>query len=384
MNDLTHSLFVISRNNLLACRIAFFLSGVAMGAWAPLVPFARERAGIGDGELGLLLLCLGSGSMCMMPFVARLVSKVGCRATMTTAVGAAILCLLALSVASQFHWLVVFLLCFGACMGTADVTMNLQGSMVERGLGRTMMSGFHGLFSVGNIFSALLVSVLLGIGLSPLSAVAVLGSVVAALLVAFGRHMLAYGEGAGAPMFTRPTRYVCLAGILCLIAFLVEGSMLDWSAVFLTTVRGMDISQAGIGYALFSVTMAVGRLGGDWLVPRLGERTVLVGGSAVAMFGMLISVLVDSQWLTLAGFVLVGSGIANMVPVYCSAVGRQQVMPVSQALSTVNAIGYLGILMGPAAIGFIAHLSSLSFALLITAGLLVFVALTSATVVRRG
>ncbi|MDO7897518.1 MFS transporter [Pseudomonas citrulli] len=384
MNDLTHQLFAISRNNLQACRIAFFLSGAAMGAWAPLVPFARERAGIDDGELGLLLLCLGSGSMCMMPFVARLVSKVGCRAAMTTAVSAAVLCLLALSVASQFYALVMFLLCFGACMGTADVTMNLQGSMVERGLGRTMMSGFHGLFSVGNIFSALLVSALLGFGLSPLSAVAVLGGVVAVLLATFGRQMLAFGEGAGGPIFSRPTRYVWLVGILCLIAFLVEGSMLDWSAVFLTTVRGMDISQAGIGYALFSVTMAIGRLSGDWLVPRLGERAVLVGGSALAMFGMLVSVLLDSQWLTLVGFVLVGAGIANMVPVYCSAVGRQHVMPVSLALSTVNAIGYLGILMGPAAIGFVAHLSSLSIALVMTAGLLVFVMFTSTTVVRHG
>lgn len=256
--------------------------------------------------------------------------------------------------------------------------------MVERGLRRTLMSGFHGLFCVGNIVSALLVSGLLGVGLSPFAAVAVLAVVALLLLSTLGRWMLRYGEGAGSPMFTRPSRFVLLLGMLCLIAFLVEGAMLDWSAVFLTTVRGMDISQAGLGYALFSVTMAIGRLSGDWLVPRLGERRVLRGGSVLAMGGMLLSVLVDSTLATLAGFILVGAGIANLVPVYCSAAGRQGAMPVALALSTVNAIGYLGILMGPAVIGFVAHLWSLSTALLLSEGLLVVVLLSVTAVARRG
>jgi len=380
--NLATDLFVITRKSLVACRVAFFLSGVSMGAWAPLVPFARERAGIGDGQLGLLLLCLGSGSMCMMPFVAKLVSRIGCRAAMYTAIIGATLCLLALSVVSEFSMLVLFLLLFGAFVGTADVTMNLQGSLVERGMKRTMMSGFHGLFSVGNIFSALVISSLLWIGLSPTQAVVILGILVVALLFTAGRHMLSYGEGAGSPMFTKPTRFVLLVGILCLIAFLVEGSMLDWSAVFLNTVRGVDISQAGIGYALFSVTMAIGRLSGDWLVPKLSERVVLVGGSCLGLFGMLLAIVIDNQVITLIGFVLVGAGIANLVPVFCSAVGKQQVMPVALALSTVNAIGYLGILMGPAIIGFVSHLTTLSIAMSATAALLLCVVFSSKTVVN--
>lgn len=383
MNDLAARPFSISQRNLLAGRVAFFLSGICMGAWAPLVPFARERAGVGDGQLGLLLLCLGTGSMLMMPFVAKLVSKVGCRAAMRTAVVGAMLCLLALSTVSNFTALVCFLLAFGAFMGTADVTMNLQGSMVERGLGRSMMSGFHGLFSVGNIFSALVISGLLWCGLTPWASVAVLTGLVVLLLLTAGRRMLPYGEGGGSSMYVRPTPFVLMVGLLCLIAFLVEGSMLDWSAVFLTTVRGMDINHAGIGYALFSVTMAVGRLSGDWLVPKLTERVVLVGGSCLALLGMLISVMVDNQIATIAGFVLVGAGIANLVPVYCSAVGRQGAMPIALALSTVNAIGYLGILMGPAIIGFAAHLTSLSMALTLTGCMLLFVMVSAGAIARK-
>lgn len=383
MNALTDDFYTISRRNLVACRTAFFLPGVAMGAWAPLVPFARERAGIGDGELGILLLCLGTGSLCMMPFVAKIVSKVGCRATMITALLGAIISLMFLASVSQFSLLVVFLLIFGACLGTADVTMNLQGSIVERGLGRSMMSGFHGLFSVGNIVSALVVSGLLWCGLSPVAAVFALVALVIALLLGVGRHMLPYGEGSGGSMFAKPTPYVLLLGVLCLIAFLVEGSMLDWSAVFLNTVRGMDISHSGIGFALFSVTMAIGRLSGDWLVPKLTERVVLLGGGCVALVGVMIAILVDNPFATLAGFVLIGAGIANLVPVYCSAAGKQGAMPVAMALSTVNAIGYLGILMGPAVIGFVAHLTTLSIALLLTGILLVFVIATSRTVVKQ-
>lgn len=383
MNALTDGFYTIYRRHLVACRVAFFLSGVAMGAWAPLVPFARERAGIGDGELGILLLCLGTGSMCMMPFVAKIVSKAGCRTVMMAAILGAVTSLVFLASVTEFTSLVVFLLIFGACMGTADVTMNLQGSLVERGLGRSMMSGFHGLFSVGNIFSALVISGLLWCGLAPVAAVIVLVAMVAMLLLTLGRHMLPYGESSGGAMFTRPTPYVLLLGVLCLIAFLVEGSMLDWSAVFLNTVRGMDISHSGIGFALFSITMAVGRLSGDWLVPRLTERVVLVGGSSLALVGVLIALFIDNQFATLAGFILIGAGLANLVPVYCSAAGKQGAMPVAMALSTVNAIGYMGILMGPAIIGFVAHLTTLSTALLITGLLLMMVIVTANTVVKK-
>lgn len=378
--DISH---LISSENLIACRASFFLPGVMMGAWAPLVPFAKARAGIDEGELGVLLLCLGTGSMCMMPFVGKIVSRVGCRATMTTAMLGAIAILLLLSSVSNFFSLVLCLLLFGACLGAADVTMNLQGSIVERGLGRSMMSGFHGLFSVGNIFSALVISGLLWVGLSPFASVLALTAISAAMLFTVGRHMLPFGEGSDGAIFSKPTPYVLLLGVLSLIAFLVEGSMLDWSAVFLNTVRGMDINHSGIGFALFSVTMAVGRLSGDWLVPKLTERVVIVGGSCLATVGMIVAIFIDNQFAALGGFILIGAGIANLVPVFCSAAGRQGVMPVALALSTVNAIGYLGILMGPAIIGFLAHLTTLSVALMMTGALLLVVITTSGAVVKK-
>lgn len=344
-----------------------------MGAWAPLVPFAKERAHIGEAELGLLLLGLGTGAMCMMPFVARLANRIGCRGTVYLASAFTAVGLLGLATATSYWVLLAFLLLFGAAIATADVNMNLQGSLVERHHGKQMMSGFHGLFSVGNIFSAGTISLLLWLGLNPIQSIVILVLGLGVALLYFGRYMLPFAELEGAPAKTKPTKLVLLLGALCFIAFLVEGSMLDWSAVYLTSNRDMEPSIAGIGYAAFSVTMAVGRLLGDWIVSKLGSRTVLLVGSVLAMGGMALAVGIDHWIFSVLGFVLVGLGISNLVPIFCSKAGHQTDMPVAQALAIINAIGYLGILMGPAAIGFIAHATSLSFSLLFTSASLILV-----------
>jgi MFS family permease len=371
MNSTEQAFF--TSKTLSASRYAFFLAGSGMGAWAPLVPFAKERAQIGEAELGLLLLCLGTGSMCMMPFVARLANRIGCRRTVYLASAVTAVGLIGLATVTSYWALLAFLLLFGAAVGTADVNMNLQGSLVERHYGKQMMSGFHGLFSVGNIVSAGAVSLLLWLGLNPVQSILILAFGLGVALLFHGRHMLPFAELEGAPAKMKPTKLVLLLGVLCFIAFLVEGSMLDWSAVYLTSSRHVEPNIAGIGYAAFSVTMAVGRLSGDWIVSKLGSRVVLRAGSVLGMVGMALAVGVDHWIVSVLGFVLVGLGISNLVPIFCSKAGYQTVMPVAQALAIINAIGYLGILMGPAAIGFLAHATSLSFSLLFTSVLLIFV-----------
>jgi MFS family permease len=361
---------LFSRKTLSACRLAFFLSGAGMGAWAPLVPYARERADISEGQLGLLLLCLGTGSMLMMPFVGRLAHRIGCRNTMYLASVGIAASLLALAVVPSYWQLVVALLLFGASIGTADVNMNLQGAMVEQHYNRPMMSGFHGLFSAGTIFSAALVSVSLWLGLTPVQAIGTLLLAGTLALVTVGRNMLPFATLEAKTRRSRPTGFIVLLGVLCFIAFLVEGSMLDWSAVFLNSERNMPMDIAGIGYAAFSVTMAAGRLSGDVLVARFGTRLLLVAGSAIGLAGMAAAIVLDHWLASVIGFVLVGAGIANLVPIFCSCVGRQRQMAVAQGLAIMNSIGYMGILMGPALIGFLAHVTSLSVALMAAASLL--------------
>jgi predicted MFS family arabinose efflux permease len=345
-------------------RLTFLLSGMSLGAWAPLVPFARERAGLEEAQLGLLLLCFGLGSMLAMPIAGALTTRKGCR--FVSLIGGALICsmLPLLATLSSFSALAVVLALFGAGLGSIDVAMNVQGLMVERDHGRPLMSGFHGLFSLGGIASALLMSLLLWGGAAPLFAVLVVVAIVGGLLLWHARHLLPYGADDPAAPFARPSAKVLAVGVLCFIALLVEGAVLDWSAVFLNRAHQIDLSVAGSAYAVFSLAMAAGRFSGDALRKRFGAVSLLIGGGVLVMVGFAMAVLLQPWPLFLLGFALIGLGLANAFPVYCSVVGAQTAMPAGLAIAIITGIGYCGILLGPALIGFVAHLIGLRDALL--------------------
>ena len=360
-----------------ATRIVFFVVGFAFSAWAALVPFAKARAGLSDGALGLLLLCLGIGSIIAMPVTGASVAWFGCRRVLAVAALAAAAALPFLATLSALPALVAALMVFGAGLGGADVAMNVQAIIVERASGRSMMSGFHGMFSLGGIAGAGGMALLLSAGASPLAAAMCVSLGIAAALAVSAAHLLPYGAKKEGPAFAVPRGVVLLIGALCFVLFLAEGAVLDWSAVFLTSVRHMDAAYAGLGYAAFAATMTVGRLAGDRIVDRLGPRRVVLVGGLCAAAGFVAAVAAPSWEAALGGYALVGVGCANIVPVLFSAVGRQDVMPENVAVPAISTLGYAGILAGPAGIGFLAHLLTLPVAFLTVAAMLVAVALSS-------
>ena len=360
----------------MSTRIAFFIAGFTLAAWAPLVPYAKARAGLDEATLGLLLLCLGAGSILAMPVAGILATRFGCRRVL---IGGTLLICLALpllATASSMPLLVATLFVFGAGLGCVDSTVNLQAVIVGRASGRNMMSGFHGLFSVGGIAGAAGVSALLALGLSPLWAIVVVIVLTLAALLKAAPHLLPYGSESSGPAFAVPHGVVLFIGLLCFTVFLAEGAMLDWSAVFLTTEKNIGEAYAGLGYAAFALTMTAGRLTGDTIVKRLGARRVIVVGGIFAAAGMALATLAPSWEVSLLGYALVGMGCSNIVPVLYTAVGKQTVMPEHIAVPAITTLGYAGILAGPAAIGFIAHASSLSMAFLLIAAMLVAVAIS--------
>ncbi|HEI8866427.1 MFS transporter [Serratia sp. AKBS12] len=367
----------------IATRMAFFVAGLGMAAWAPLVPFAKTRLALDDGALGLLLLCIGAGSMLAMPFTGVLTGKFGCRRVILLAGLALCIDLPLLATMDSTGGMALALLLFGAAIGMIDVAMNIQAVIVERASGRAMMSGFHGFFSVGGIAGAGGISAVLWLGLTPLMASLVAVMAIALLLALAGRHLLRdSGAQEGSPLFVLPRGWVMFIGMLCFIMFLAEGSMLDWSALFLTTLRGVDHSQAGLGYALFSITMTLGRLNGDRVVNALGRYKVVLAGSLCAALGLALAVAFNGAIIALVGFMLVGLGASNVVPILFSAAGNQRDMPANLAIASVTTVGYAGILAGPALIGFIAQLSSLTVAFGCVAVLLLAVAASARAVTR--
>ncbi len=358
----------------LSTRLAFLITGLAMSAWAPLVPFAQERLDVNEATLGALLLCLGGGSLIAMPLTGPLVIKFGCKKFITLSLLLMCFSLVFLGVAASVPSLALTLLIFGLSLGATDVAMNMQAVMVEKASGRSMMSGFHGFYSLGGIFGAVIISGLLWLALSPFESLLILTGVLLVMLAYTAPKLLTYGstetktgDEKRDPFFVLPRGKVLLLGVLCFIVFLAEGSVLDWSAVFLTSVREVNPIHAGLGFACFSVAMTIARLTGDRIVQALGGKRILLWGGSCAALGFAIVVFVPYTIAAYIGFTLIGLGASNIVPVLFTAAGNQKTMPMSLAISAVVSLGYAGLLAGPALIGFIAELSSLSIALCIVA-----------------
>jgi len=366
-----------------ATRIIFLLSGLAMSAWAPLVPFVKLRLGINDAVLGLLLLCLGAGSIFSMPLTGYLTNKLGCKTVIVLA--GILLCidLPLLTLMDSGLGMALALLLFGAAIGMIDVAMNVHAVVVEKASGRAMMSGFHGFFSLGSILGALLVSGMLSLALSPLVASLVVVVFTLLSLATMSKHLWNdKNDKKDGPMLVIPRGWVIFLGLLCFVMFMVEGSMLDWSALFLMNERGINPHHAGLGYTLFAVAMTLGRLFGDRIVNYLGRYKVLLFGSLLAFIGLIMAVSLDNLYALAAGFIMVGFGASNLVPIVFTAAGNQTAMPANLAIASVTTLGYAGILAGPALIGFIAQISSLSIALCCVAVSLLLVTASARAVTR--
>ncbi|OWV87655.1 MFS transporter [Rhizobium sp. R635] len=358
----------------IATRVVFFVLGFCMGGWAPLIPFVKERTGIPDGSVGLLLLLLGLGSIIAMPLSGRFAHRFGCRSILLLSCLSVCGSLPFLGYSGSLAVIGLTLFFFGAGIGAMDSTINIMAVIVERAGGRPMMSGFHGMFSVGGIFGAGGPVAIMAAGYTPFAAAVVVsfGSLAAMALVS--ANLLRFGAG-GSFRYALPKGPVLLISVLCFVLFLAEGVVLDWSGIFLTTLRGIRADYAGLGYASFAAAMTFGRLIGDWLVRKIGPRKIVVVGSIGAASGLFVATVIPQFAGILAGYFLAGFGCANIVPVLFSAIGRQNIMPASVAIPTITTIGYSGILLGPALVGFVAHAADLSAAFLGISGLLVLAAI---------
>ena len=357
-------------------RLLFLLAGFSAAAWASLVLVAKAATGVNEGELGLVLLCLGIGSLLAMPVSGVVSTRHGCRKVLMVCGVALCACLPLLASVQNIFTLAAALFFFGAMIGTFDCVMNIQAVIVERDSKRPLMSGFHGFYSLGGLLGAATTSTIMDLGVSPFATVSAIALAGVLLLTLIRRHVLPYGNPAEGPPFALPRGEVLFLGMLCMTVFLVEGSMMDWSAVMLTENHGMPVAQAGYGFAAFSLTMTFGRLTGDRIVARVGRRRVVTVGGLLAMGGILLATLLPLWQAALLGYAMVGLGCSNIVPVLFTAVGRQTSMPQSVAVPAMSTLGYAGVLAGPAAIGFIAHHSSLPLAFLLVSALMLFVAIS--------
>ncbi|WP_322099059.1 MFS transporter [Novosphingobium terrae] len=367
----------------LATRLAFFIAGFGIACWAPLVPFVKARLGIGDGTLGLLLLCLGTGSVLAMLMAGALGARFGTRPVILVgSMGLAVL-LPCLALAPSAPLLAVTLLLFGASLGALDVGMNVHSIEVERDAPVPLLSGFHALYSVGGFAGAAMMTSLLSLGTEAVlcATIGALAIVVGTLLMA-GR-LLTTRAPHGEPHFVKPRGIVLGLCALAAATFLAEGALLDWGALIVTDMGLLDARHAGMGYMLFAIAMTVGRFTGDALTARIGDRAAVLWGGVIAMAGFALLLTAPFAAAALGGFVLIGLGAANIVPVYFRVAGAQTDMPGNLAVAAMTTAGYAGILLGPAIIGFIAQHAGLKTAFWMLTILLLIVPLTSGIAARK-
>jgi len=266
---------------------------------------------------------------------------------------------------------------FGAATGCIEVAMNLQAVAIQNQYGRHIMSSFHGLFSTGGILGAIGPGLLMNMGLSPYGAITCISVLLIIIAVSQVRHLPEIiNIETESNRLVLPGGPVLMLGIMCFMVAMVEGSMLDWSAVFLKDYRHVSPSFSGVGLAIFSVAMAAIRLAGDRIVNRIGSAKIILFGCIITAAGLVMAVSIPNLTGALTGFALIGIGCANIVPVFFSIAGKMKGPSTDFALPAVITMSYAGILAGPAIIGFIAQFSSLSFSLGFMALFLVIVAVS--------
>jgi predicted MFS family arabinose efflux permease len=357
-----------------AVRAIFFFSGFGCATWAPLVPIVKQGLSVSDDIMGMLLLCIGIGSFLSMPFSGSLARKYGCRKVITIASIIFIVILLAITQVNSVYQLVPLLLVFGSAMGLIDVVMNINAVFVEQASDRSIMSNFHAMWSIGCFVGAGIFGIWLSLGLSPLMATIIAVLIMLALLSFCYGKLLPYGakeDEKESTLLAIPKGIIIFFSIIIGISFLAEGAVMDWSGIYITEVHGMDIALAGTGYSIYSVAMFLTRITGDYAVNRFGKKIMVAGGLLLSFIGFMLLVFASWEPLIFSAFFLMGIGLANVVPVIYSLAGNQTDMPSGQAVAAMGTFGYLGMLCGPAAIGYISNATSLNWAFGVLAVLII-------------
>lgn len=347
--------FTVGKREILAAKMGFFIPGFAISTWGPMIPFVRERLQIPTDVLGMLLLCVGISAFVMMPVAGFLGQKFGCKKVITIGSVGMALTIVALSILPNIWLYGVFLLLIGGFMGILDVNANINAVIIEKIAKKRLMSGMHGFWSVGCFVSAGLFSLLAKLGVS-IFVISIIHCTILLIIVLFSsKYLLPYKGSGNKHMIVIPKGIIILFGLIACISFLGEGAIMDWSGIFLTEVKSVELSLAGIGYAIFSMAMLVFRLIGDKIVQILGEQKTVIWGTLIGGIGYAVVVFIDNFYLMPIGFILIAVGSANIVPVVFSLLKYQDDMPINNAVTAVSSMGYSGVILGPALLGFVAH-----------------------------
>ncbi|MEO6408775.1 MAG: MFS transporter [Burkholderiaceae bacterium] len=348
-----------------SARLQFAALGMVAGTWGAHIPSVQQAHGLNAARLSLVLFAAALGCVATLWFAGAAVARFGIRRCARVA---ALSMTSMLALALVVPGLAALMLCallLGAGMAMFDVCINCEGAELERSGGRRVMSQLHGLWSVGAMTGALAAAALFAAGVAPRIQLGALALTIGATLLVATRSMpgvITQGDAA-APRRTWPTPALWLIGALVFAGMTAEGAMHDWTVLYLAQERHLAPSPAAIGYAVFSVAMALARFAGDALRERVGDTRLIVAGALLAASSMTLVLIAPALALAFAGLALVGAGVAPIAPILYNAAARRGGTQPAAAIAAVTAIGYGGLMLGPPLVGVIAQSASLTLAL---------------------
>ncbi|MEU6082357.1 MFS transporter [Streptomyces sp. NPDC047108] len=346
----------------IAVATVFAVHGAVTGSFATRIPWIQDHAGISAGQLGLALAFPAIGASVAMPLAGRISHRFGARAALRGLIALWTAALALPALAPNFPSLCAALFVFGVTSGMSDVAMNALGVEIEERLGRSIMSGLHGLWSTGALIGSAAGTVAAHANVDARTHLALAAAVLTVIGVAACQGVLDLRSDPDEhppPHFALPPRSALIIGAVGFCAVFAEGASLDWSAVYLRDALGTSAGLAAASTTAFACTMAAARLAGDAVVERFGPvRTVRAGGVFATAGGALVVAAVHPA-MALAGFALIGLGVAVVVPLAFAAAGRSGPAP-SQSIAGVATITYTSGLIAPSAIGSIADATSLT------------------------
>ncbi len=364
--------------NRLAVKIAFFINGFIFANWVSRLPRIQEQYQADNGTVGLVLLALSCGAVLAMPFTGWIIIKNGSRRI--TLFSLIMYCALVpfIPLLPDIVALAGLYFIIGTVTGMLDVAMNAQAVMVEQQYKKPIMTSFHALFSIGMAIGAWCGALFadLGFNLSYHFTIVVGLSLIATFWASANLIHDRPDPSAkhGGPLFRLPSASLVSIGIIAFCCMMGEGAMSEWSVNYMENIALASKALAPISLSAFATAMTIGRIFGDRIRMKLGDKNLIILGGVIAIAGLTMALLFPLPYVAIGGFFLVGLGLSSIVPIVYSIAGNTKDLPPGVGLAMVTTVGYSGFLFGPPIIGFIADWQSLRLAL--GAVVILFVAMT--------
>jgi MFS family permease len=341
--------------------VFFFMHGLCFASWASRIPTIQSTLNLSASALGTILFALPLGFFISLAFAGGLIAKVGSKKAVVLSSILYSASLVGIGFSTSAEQIAVTLLMFGFFANLLNISINTQAVAVEALYQKRMMATFHGLWSLAGFAGAAIGTWMIGKGVAPLQHFLFISITFLIAIAICSFHLVKKDSSPGerTPLFALPDKALLGLGLIAFCSMMVEGAMFDWSGIYFTDVVHVNNELTGVGYTTFMIAMAAMRFLADGLAGRFGLKRILQVSGIFASIGLLVAVIQPQLLPAIFGFLLIGLGVSSVVPMVYSAAGKSKTMAAGTAITAVSSLGFMGFLIGPPAIGFIADASSL-------------------------